>query len=287
MDNQNDVLSRLDEYRSWVDRYIWNEIDHPLNSDGLANTLYSTVETTKNQKKMSSRFNPFKIADYVYFNGLNPQHQLSDDELDLVETVIDYHSRTKYDYREQRFVDDMSTQYAYYRELEFFEWVKMVMFVMNNLKSFNIQGLTYDVSSNKFVQKTGEDDNCLRVVDIFNEGDRYIVRNSKGEVALNHQKLLETAGFLKDFVFHIQGIRENIKTIAQKHAMRGSGALLVHIVNDYLIKELPFVRDMMFRSGNDVEPVKFRWETDERFRNYGNVKVLEYEDDNEYFNIDP
>ena len=68
--------------------------------------------------------------------------------------------------------------------------------------------------------------------------------------------------------------------------MRGTGALLVHIVNDFLIKELPIVRDMMYDGVTD-EPVKFMWETNEHFRNYGNVKVLEYEDDNEYFNIDP
>jgi hypothetical protein len=29
---------------------------------------------------------------------LNPTHNLSKDEMDLVETVIDYHSRTRYDY---------------------------------------------------------------------------------------------------------------------------------------------------------------------------------------------
>lgn len=81
--------------------------------------------------------------------------------------------------------------------------------------------------------------------------------------------------------------------------MRGTGALLVHIVNDYLIKELPVVRNMMVDSirENDDDDIavkrmlkkklKFTWETDQQFNNYGNVKVLEYEDDNEYFNIEP
>jgi hypothetical protein len=97
---------------------------------------------------------------------------------------------------------------------------------------------------------------------------------------------MRVAKFLKDYALHVLNIRENIKTIAQKHAMRGTGALLVHIVNDYLIKELPIVRDMMYY-GKDEDTVKFLWETDNRFRNYGNVKILEYEDDNEYFNIEP
>lgn len=38
---QNNVLSRIKEYKSWVDKFIWNEIEHPLNDSGMANTLWS------------------------------------------------------------------------------------------------------------------------------------------------------------------------------------------------------------------------------------------------------
>lgn len=117
------------------------------------------------------------------------------------------------------------------------------------------------------------------------------MENPDGTVALNADILMKVSRFLCDYVFHISGIRENIKTIAQKHAMRGTGALLVHMVNDYLIKELPFVRDTIWESvnesGKDVDRIKFGWETNDHFNHYGNVTVLEYEDDNEYFNIDP
>ena len=75
--NQKNVLSRIDEYKTWVDKFIWNEIEHPLNDKGLANTIWNTVESTKNQKQLSSKFNPFKVADHIYFNGLNPNNKLS------------------------------------------------------------------------------------------------------------------------------------------------------------------------------------------------------------------
>ena len=65
--------------------------------------------------------------------------------------VLDFHSKTMYNYQEQQFSDDLSTQYAYYREIEFCEYLKMVMFISNNLNSFNLSGLTYDVVSNKFI----------------------------------------------------------------------------------------------------------------------------------------
>ena len=288
VDNQRNILSRIDEYRSWIDKFIWNEVEHPLNEPGLDNTLYDRIETIKKQKNVYNRFNPFNVADHIYFNGLNPNNTLSQLELQLVEMVINYHSKPKYDYRTQTFSDNPSTQYAYYKELEFCEYVKLIMFVVNNLKSFNMKGLTYDIQSNKFIQ-VGQPANCLRTVNIFNNGTS-IVKDEYGKVALNDEVLDKVAGFLRDYVFHIQAIRENIKTIAQKHAMRGTGALLVHIVNDYLIKELPFIREAIAQNHDEIggwQIPKFGWETNKQFYNYGNVKVLEYEDDNEYFNIDP
>ena len=57
-----------------MDRFIWNEIDHPLNGDGLENTIWQTVERTKRQKQMSPQFNPYAVADHIYFNGLNPNN---------------------------------------------------------------------------------------------------------------------------------------------------------------------------------------------------------------------
>ena len=37
-----------------------------------------------------------------------------------------------------------------------------------------------------------------------------------------------------------------------------------------------------------IKDLKFGWESQpDKFRNYGNVHVIEYHDDNEYFNIDP
>lgn len=279
------ILQKVEQYRSWVDLFIWNEIEHPLNSSGMQNTLWDIVEQVKNQKRMSTKFNPFKVADSIFFNGLNPNNKLTEDELALVQDVIDYHSKPMYDYEIQKFSSDQSTRYAYYRELEFFEYLKMVMFVMNNVNSFLVDSLSYDLSRNKFLQYAQPSSRCVTVMQMFREGDD-VLEDASGKVVVNHEMVLKVAKFLCDYAFHVQSIRENVKTIAQKHAMRGTGALLAHIVNDYLIKELPVVRDMLY-DGSSEDPVRFMWEVDQKFNNYGNVKILEYEDDNEYFNIDP
>ena len=112
-----------------------------------------------------------------------------------------------------------------------------------------------------------------------------------GNVVLNRKDVvLEVAKFLCDYAFNIQFMRENIKTVATKHAMRGTAGLLIHIVNDYLIKELPLVKERIIAE-DDLErgiDIKFGWESQpDKYLNYGNVTVLEYMDDNEYFNIEP
>jgi hypothetical protein len=285
---QDNVLSRIDEYKTWVDKYISNEIEHPWNSEGM--DMYGIVRATKATKKMSSKFNPFKLADEIYFNGLNPTSKLSQDELDLIGCVMEYHSRTNYDYEEKTFSSDESTKYAYYKELEFCEYVKMVMFVMNNLDSFNNE-MTYATQSNKFVQELSSDKGCTRVVQIFCKNGKHVVEDvSTGKVAIDYNMILKVAKFLAKYVFNIQMVRENMKTISQKHAIRGTSALLVHMVNDYLVKELPNVRDFLLEQDESnvaLPPLKFGWDIGGQFRNHGNVKVLEYEDDNEYFNIEP
>ena len=125
----------------------------------------------------------------------------------------------------------------------------------------------------------------MKVVELFS-WDGFLVKNGEGKVALNHDCLIKVAEFLMKFTFHIQDIRENLKTMAQKHAMRGSGALLVHMINDYLIKELPDVRDMMCVDEQNKDSIPmFMWDIDSRFKNFANVSIVEYEDDNEYFNI--
>ena len=165
----------------------------------------------------------------------------------------------------------------------------MVMYVMNNYGQFN--NLSYDPASNKFIE-TNLDINfngkCLHVIDLFYDEKRgCLVEDGQGNVVLNHRNaVLKVAKFLCDYVFNIQFMRENLKTVATKHAMRGTAGLLVHIVNDYLIKELPLVRDRLVQ--DDGIDIKFGWETQpDKFLNYGNVIPLEYMDDNEYFNIEP
>lgn len=121
---------------------------------------------------------------------------------------------------------------------------------------------------------------------IFSQGN-CVVQNSRGGVALDHGVISRVAEFLRDFSFLVRETRENIKTIAHKHAMRGSCALLVHMVNDFLMKELPIVRDMVQEQNPEYPEFKFLWEMNPELRRHGNVRVLEYDDDNEYFNIDP
>jgi hypothetical protein len=48
------------------------------------------------------------------------------------------------------------------------------MFVMNNLNSFNRE-LSYEVTSNKFLQVSTDDSRCLRVVKLFCQSGSSVV----------------------------------------------------------------------------------------------------------------
>lgn len=165
------------------------------------------------------------------------------------------------------------------------------MFVMNNINNFqnlNLNNLSYDPASNKFIQVGTDGNNCLRIVQLFCDGE-HLVDDGQGNVVIDKKNIVfKVAKFLCDYVFSIQFMRENIKTIATKHAMRGTAGLLVHIVNDYLIKELPLTKEHIMEDAPAGLEFQFGWESQpDKFKNYGNVNVIEYEDDNEYFNIDP
>lgn len=209
--------------------------------------------------------------------------------------VLDYHSSERYDYATNNFInppDGKSTRYSYYRELEFFNYLKLIVFVSNNLRNFrNIDHASYSLSDNSFFEKFDYDasnGNNIGIIDIFREGDDIVVSSKTGELIVNSDIVLKVSDFLMQYSFNILNIRENMKTISQKHAMRGTGALLSHVVNDYLIKELPVIRDMISDDDSEDNKLMFGWEVEpSKYNNYCNVSILEYEDDNEYFNIDP
>lgn len=73
--NQSSVLGKIKQHRSWVDRFISNEQEHPWNSEGM--DMWRTVEDVKNTKGMSPKFNPFIVADEIFLHGLSPTNKLS------------------------------------------------------------------------------------------------------------------------------------------------------------------------------------------------------------------
>lgn len=53
----------------------------------------------------------------------------------------------------------------------------------------------------------------MKVVQLFSDGES-LVEDGAGNVVVNSDVLDSVSGFLCDFVFHLQEVRENLKTIA-------------------------------------------------------------------------
>ena len=111
---------------------------------------------------------------------------------------------------------------------------------------------------------------------------------------------------LTTLVFEIHYVRNQLKRQAQFNAMRGTGSLLAHAINDWLLVSFPFdnfseitpkwapkstYAKTISSLGTDIAAIReLNAQIDENqrlFRNYMNVSVVEYMDTTEYFNILP
>ena len=112
---------------------------------------------------------------------------------------------------------------------------------------------------------------------------------------------------LTDLTFKIHSMRNEMKRQAQFNAMRGTGSLLAHAINDFLLTKYPTEQfDVIPRwsdeksysdkikeiiAQDDLNALsELQAKIDENiklFRNYTNVDIIEYMDTTEYFNIHP
>lgn len=112
---------------------------------------------------------------------------------------------------------------------------------------------------------------------------------------------------LTDLTFKIHSMRNEMKRQAQFNAMRGTGSLLAHAINDFLLTKYPTEQfDVIPRwsdeksysdkikeiiaQGDLTALSELQAKIDENiklFRNYTNVDIIEYMDTTEYFNIHP
>ena len=112
---------------------------------------------------------------------------------------------------------------------------------------------------------------------------------------------------LTDLTFKIHSMRNEMKRQAQFNAMRGTGSLLAHAINDFLLTKYPTEQFDVIPRWSDEKSYSNKIkeiiaqddltalselqakinENIKLFRNYTNVDIIEYMDTTEYFNIHP
>ena len=193
-----------------------------------------------------------------------------------------------------------------------------------------------DRGTNKYVGReiVGERDIAPTFIPRINEDDFYVNEDYRmdagnGRVRVDHlekdkpEDVIDKICLkLVSLVESIHFIRNQLKRQAQFNSMRGTGSLLAHAINDYLLTAFPvdeFVDETAVDSkGNSTveeNSIIPRWaarkaydpiiksykfdiskiaqkeadiaENIRLFRNYTNVRIVEYMDTTEYFNIQP
>ena len=151
-----------------------------------------------------------------------------------------------------------------------------------------------------------------------NDSNLFMDRRGSWAASLEKEKpqdiLEDLADAFTDLVFRIHYIRNELKRQAQFNAMRGSGSLLTHAINDFLLVKYPYqgfhqfipkwagseayehVMKEIVQSADKTESQKIADVKDllglisDRvglYRNYTNVSVIEYMDTTDYFNVQP
>ena len=111
---------------------------------------------------------------------------------------------------------------------------------------------------------------------------------------------------LTDLVMSVHFMRNEMKRQAQFNAMRGTGSLLAHAINDFLLTKYPvtqfsviprwsdepdYSKALEEASGEGIQALsELKQKIQENiklFRNFTNVDIIEYMDTTEYFNIHP
>lgn len=111
-------------------------------------------------------------------------------------------------------------------------------------------------------------------------------------VSLSGEMIDNAVKFLRNVCINTSYLRENLRTMYQKYKMIGTGNILQLLINEYISKEFTNPDEMrlnVFTELSAIDPVARLY--DEGFYKtltgnlYGNIKIVEYYDGTEYYNI--
>lgn len=257
-ENPSDLIFKnLESYIAQLNSGEINKTNQDLNLPYREN-----VESIRSNLNVSLSFNPYLIADRIDA-GEDFISNYTGNERYLILIVLDFRKKQKFkrtDLSGTYVTNEPLTQYSFYKEKKFIEYLKFVNLYNNILFSSNERFLdnfeTYSLDNNFAEIKDGG----IKLEELQNElaTDNFNITRS-------------VAKSLKEICFSIVDIREKLKTQCQRNYMRGTFLLISYIINEYL------------KSSVKKQYSNLSLNIDEMTRD--DIGIIEYDDLTEYFNI--
>lgn len=174
------------------------------------------------------------------------------------------------------------TRYSYYREKKVKEYFKFIENTYNNLiVESNIKELVEDDSSKPIIDQYSRDVNyfdvnqqAMKTLLVFNDATNKVEIETAFIDAITRLLVQQT--------FEIAQLRDQVKIQIRKSYMRGTFLLVSYIINEFLKYNISQKYGLAFQTedGQYLKDI-----LDKSIADGGNVELIEYYDDTEYYNI--
>ena len=282
-DRENGISNTLNEF---IYQYIADKLmGVQSTTDQLEADEYDKkIAELKIKFKLTKKFDQVAIVDAIEY-GLDDIKNYDDHEQEVIQVEID-RREDKYQYEKpyneaEKMIGNNVTRYSYYREKKVKEYFDYIQTTYNNLIT------TTDIES-------AVRENPSAIIKVYDKDQNYFNLNQSQtykllsydrdtqDVTINNSMIVRIVELLAQQTLELTEIREQLKIQMQRTYMKGTFLLLSYVINEYLKYNISDKYGDIFTQDGSASLRDFL-ETSIASKN--NVKIIEYTDSTEYYNI--
>lgn len=282
-----DAENGLPSEHDYIYEYIYNDlITGQMTYDYDQYTQYqSTIAQLKAKYNISKSFNQEAIVDDIE-NGYDSFDNYNTFEQQILKYEVErrqqtYSAKKEYDQSNATLGFNL-TRYSYYREKKVKEYFKFVEDAYNSLivESDIVTNIDNSVNDSSMTIKPYEHD--INYFDIDQQVKKKFLRYEDGVIEVDTAQIVAIAQMLAEQTLAIADIRDQVKLQIRKSYMRGTFLLISYVINEFLKYNVSNKYGSLFTT-EDGQTLKDILDTS--IMQGGNVQLIEYYDETQYYNI--
>lgn len=282
-----DAENGLPSEHDCIYEYIYNDlIVGQMTYDYDQYTQYqSTIAQLKAKYSISKSFNQEAIVDDIE-NGYDSFDNYNTFEQQILKYEVERRQQTysaKKEYDQSNATLGLSlTRYSYYREKKVKEYFKFIEDAYNSLivESDIATNINNSANDSSVTIKPYEHD--INYFDIDQQVKKKFLRYEDGVIEVDTAQIIAIAQMLAEQTLAIADIRDQVKLQIRKSYMRGTFLLISYVINEFLKYNVSNKYGSLFTT-EDGQTLKDILDTS--IMQGGNVQLIEYYDETQYYNI--